>query len=275
MSYPIGIDFGSNYARIACYSPAKGLQILQINDNSSSISSQALPTVIAFSHEQGLIYGDAALNQINRNAKNTFLRINTFLGPSSIHSNQSNPQFLSKLQSQWDLTQTRRKRDPALHTTEEFPSFNVAYKNNTLNLSPEELSAALISKLMRATNQHKQSSHAHGHQPPPAVINVPCSFTLAQRQALRNSCLISGITSLRIVSNPSAIALAYAHRLRLLGAETKNIRHILVVDFGASKCDVGVVEISSDLSSVKVLGMDSALDLGGDCFDDRIGKLVN
>ncbi len=95
-----------------------------------------------------------------------------------------------------------------------------------------------------------------------AVITVPAYFTHPQRTATIRAGTDAGLTVLKIISEPTAAALAYGLRT---GAER---RHVLVYDLGGGTFDVSLVEISAD--GLRVVATDGDHKLGGRDWDDRL-----
>ncbi|MDR1730486.1 MAG: Hsp70 family protein [Synergistaceae bacterium] len=86
------------------------------------------------------------------------------------------------------------------------------------------------------------------------VLAVPACFTLLQREALSRSAEAAGLHETRIISEPTAAALAF-------GGEGR----FLVLDFGAGTVDVSVVE--SEDGVWQVLESTGATSVGGYDFD--------
>ena len=70
-----------------------------------------------------------------------------------------------------------------------------------------------------------------------AVITVPAYFTSDQRAATKNAGRIAGFNVLRIINEPTAAAIAYAH--------TKNAQgNVLVFDLGGGTFDVTIMRVA-------------------------------
>jgi len=92
-------------------------------------------------------------------------------------------------------------------------------------LSPEEISAAVITKMKEAAEAYL------GEKVTEAVITVPAYFNDAQRQATKDAGAIAGLEVKRIVNEPTAAALAY-------GLDKKKDGTIAVFDFGGGTFDI-------------------------------------
>jgi molecular chaperone DnaK len=124
--------------------------------------------------------------------------------------------------------------------------------------TPEEISARVLGKLKKAAEDHL------GEKVTQAVITVPAYFNDAQRQATKDAGKIAGLEVLRIVNEPTAAALAYAHGKKTGDKE----RLVAVYDLGGGTFDISLLEVAHDVVEVLATGGDTHL--GGDDFDQTI-----
>ena len=122
-------------------------------------------------------------------------------------------------------------------------------------LSPEEISAAVITKMKEAAEAYL------GEKVTEAVITVPAYFNDAQRQATKDAGAIAGLDVKRIVNEPTAAALAY-------GLDKKKDGTIAVFDFGGGTFDISILEVSEGVVEVKSTNGDTHL--GGDNIDQAV-----
>src|SRR6201991_972234 len=122
--------------------------------------------------------------------------------------------------------------------------------------TPQEISARILGKLKRDAEQYL------GDTVTDAVITVPAYFNDAERQATKEAGEIAGLNVLRIITEPTAAALAYG----LDKGETEQT--ILVFDLGGGTFDVSLLEIGEGVIEVKATSGDNHL--GGDDWDERI-----
>ncbi|KAL2969486.1 hypothetical protein AAZX31_15G084400 [Glycine max] len=145
------------------------------------------------------------------------------------------------------------------------PMVAVTYKGEEKLLAPEEISSMVLFKM-------KEVAEAHlGHFVKDAVITVPAYFSNAQRQATKDAGKIAGLNVLRIISEPTAAAIAY-------GLDRKGLRvgeqNVLVFDLGGGTFDVSLVTIYEEMFKVKASVGDTHL--GGVDFDNKlVNHLVN
>ena len=124
------------------------------------------------------------------------------------------------------------------------------------NFTPEEISAAVLTKLKRAAEA------AIGEPVTRAVITVPAYFNDAQRNATKRAGELAGLTVERIINEPTAAALAYG--LDKLKEKSK----IAVYDLGGGTFDLSILELNHGV--FQVLSTNGNTRLGGDDLDRRI-----
>ncbi|GIJ27002.1 molecular chaperone DnaK [Micromonospora qiuiae] len=122
------------------------------------------------------------------------------------------------------------------------------------------LSALVLQRLKR------QAEAALGRPVSRAVVTVPEYFTHPERAATLEAARLAGLYVPRIISEPTAAALAYGLRP---GPQT---RTVLVYDLGGGTFDITLVRIAAD--EIRVLGSAGNHELGGRDWDDRLAQLV-
>jgi len=128
------------------------------------------------------------------------------------------------------------------------------------NVSPEEISAAVLRKLKRDAEIYFSDPVTR------AVITVPAYFNDAQRTATRRAGELAGFTVERIVNEPTAAALAYG--LDKLREKSK----IAVYDLGGGTFDLSILELNDGV--FQVLATNGSTRLGGDDLDRRIVEFL-
>jgi heat shock protein 1/8 len=96
-----------------------------------------------------------------------------------------------------------------------------------------------------------------------AVVTVPAYFNDSQRQATKDAGTICGLNVLRIISEPTAAAIAYG-----LDKKTVGERNVLVFDLGGGNSDVSLLTTEEGIFEVKATAGDNHL--GGEDFDNRL-----
>lgn len=121
--------------------------------------------------------------------------------------------------------------------------------------SPEEIS----SQILRALKADAEELLEHRIQK--AVITVPAYFSENARTATRQAATLAGFDILRLLSEPTAAALAY-------GLEKAEEGYYVVYDLGGGTFDVSVLHLEEGVFEVKSVGGDT--NLGGDSLDEEI-----
>merc|ERR1712137_300975 len=96
-----------------------------------------------------------------------------------------------------------------------------------------------------------------------AVVTVPAYFNDSQRQATKDAGVISGLSVLRIINEPTAAAIAYG-----LDKKAGGEKNVLIFDLGGGTFDVSLLTIEDGIFEVKATAGDTHL--GGEDFDNRI-----
>lgn len=121
--------------------------------------------------------------------------------------------------------------------------------------NPVQISADILYRLKQIATDRL------GMEPGGAVITVPAYFNDAQRQATRQAAELAGLHVLRLLSEPTAAAIAYG-----LDAKTDGV--FLVFDLGGGTLDVSILKLSRGVFEVIAVSGDTHL--GGDDFDHRL-----
>ena len=125
--------------------------------------------------------------------------------------------------------------------------------------SPVEISAMILAKL-------KADTEAQLGQPVKrAVVTVPAYFNDSQRRATSDAAAVAGLEVARLVSEPTAAALAY-------GLDTENAHTVLVWDLGGGTFDVSILELGEGVFQVKSVCGNTLL--GGDDYDTRLADYL-
>jgi molecular chaperone HscA len=118
--------------------------------------------------------------------------------------------------------------------------------------SPVEVSAEILASL-RQRAEDTFDDELFG-----AVVTVPAYFDDAQRQATKDAAELAGLNVLRLVSEPTAAAIAY-------GLDNGSEGLFAVYDLGGGTFDISLLRMTRGVFEVVATGGDSAL--GGDDID--------
>ncbi|MEO6087690.1 MAG: Hsp70 family protein [Umezawaea sp.] len=123
-----------------------------------------------------------------------------------------------------------------------------------------ELSALVLGHLKA------QAEAALGVPVTRAVVTVPDYFTHPQRSATIEAGRLAGLEVPRIISEPTAAALAYGLR------PGPAPRRVLVYDLGGGTFDISLVDI--DAKGITVLSTEGDHELGGRDWDERLATII-
>ena len=123
------------------------------------------------------------------------------------------------------------------------------------DFTPEEISAKVLSFMKGYAESYL------GQTVTKAVITCPAYFNDDQRQATKNAGTIAGLDVVRVISEPTAAALAY-------GMDSKKSGKILVFVLGGGTLDVSILDIGD--GTFEVLSTSGDTNLGGDDWDHHV-----
>lgn len=124
-------------------------------------------------------------------------------------------------------------------------------------VTPVEVSAEILRAIKR------RAEEALGGEVRQAVITVPAYFDDAARTATKHAAALAGIEVLRLLSEPTAAALAY-------GLESGAEGIYAVYDLGGGTFDISLLKLEKGVFQVLATGGDTQL--GGDDFDRAVAE---
>jgi molecular chaperone HscA len=124
-------------------------------------------------------------------------------------------------------------------------------------LTPVEVSGDILAALKERAEDHLERPVEQ------AVITVPAYFDDAARTATRDAARLAGLEVLRLVSEPTAAALAY-------GLDKGAEGLYAVFDLGGGTFDISLLRMEKGVFQVLATGGDAAL--GGDDFDHAVAE---
>jgi len=230
MSVTIGIDLGTGNSCVAVMENG----VAKVIENSEG--ARTTPSVVAWADKE-LLVGAAATRQSVTNSENTVSVVKRLIGRR--YDDKS---------VQEDIKNLPYKIVPA-------DNGDAWISVKTHSYSPQEISAKILTKMKETAESYL------GKKVDSAVITVPAYFNDAQRQATKDAGKIAGLNVLRIISEPTAAALAW-------GLDKNGAGKVVVFDCGSGTHDVSVLDIGGGV--VEVLSTSGDTHLGGEDFNNRL-----
>uniref|UniRef100_A0A672K3J7 Heat shock cognate 71 kDa protein n=1 Tax=Sinocyclocheilus grahami TaxID=75366 RepID=A0A672K3J7_SINGR len=190
--------------------------------------NRTTPSYVAFTDTERLI-GDAAKNQVAMNPNNTIFDAKRLIG--------------------------RKFNDPVVQSDMKLWPFKVISEDGKPKV--QEISSMVLVKMREIAEAYL------GQRVNNAVITVPAYLNDSQRQATKDAGVIAGLNVLRIISEPTAAAIAYG-----LDKGRRGERNVLIFDLGGGTFDVSILTIEDGIFEVKATAGDTHL--GGEDFDNQM-----
>ncbi|GBG85879.1 hypothetical protein CBR_g40691 [Chara braunii] len=240
----LGIDLGTSFCAVAVCTK-NGVEVVP-----SSQGQRTVPSYVAFP-PTGVLVGETARQHGLSSPEDCVYEIKRLMGRSFL-----DPRVQEK-SKMWPFTLVSGPRNGVLI---QLPSGRV--------IEPEEASAILLKEMKRIAQDYVGGG---GVEIKDAVITVPAYFNDSQRQATRAAGQRAGLHVLRLVSEPTAAAMAYWHQ-RKLGFRCDG-KKIMVFDLGGGTLDVSIITMKrreDDWYDCQVNMVEGDQHLGGADFDNRI-----
>src|SRR3982750_1291002 len=229
MAKTIGIDLGTTNSCVAVLEGGEPAVI------PNAEGGRTTPSVVAVTKDGQRLVGAPARRQQVTNPTNTIFSIKRFMGRK--------------------FDEVTEEMTIVPYEVDKGPNGDVRVQAGDKEYAPPEISAMILQKL------RTDAEAFLGEPVTDAVITVPAYFADAQIEATRDAGKIAGLNVLRIISEPTAAALAY-------GLEKESDQTILVFDLGGGPFGVSILELGEGVFEVKATNGDNHL--GGDNFDKAI-----
>lgn len=235
MAVVIGIDLGTTNSVVAMVEG--GMPIALPNEE----GNRTVPSVVVIQKDGSRLVGGMAKRQIMSNPTDTAYAIKRLIGRKYVDESVRKIEHLYP------------------YKIVESPNGDAYIMLNGRQFSPQELSAMILDYLRGLAEEYQ------GEEVVDAVITVPAYFDDAQRQATKDAGRIAGLNVLRLINEPTAVALAYGVRGNANGV-------VAVYDFGGGTFDISILDVSEGVFQVKSTRGDTFL--GGEDMDMRIAEFL-
>ena len=217
-NHAIGIDIGSSRVVIAVVKKG-GVEII-----ANEGTYRSTPTIISYGKERQM--GDSAKSKINKNIKNSVFAPTRYLGRKNENQFQT--------EKKYNFSKSQLK-DGKVY-------FNVQFENQKIDLSSEQVTAALFTKIKQILALNKIAAND-------CVVSVPSYFKSCERQALIDSANIAGIKILRVYNESTANVMNYGI-FRKSDLKSDEERLVGFVDFGYAKTSFFLAKFWKDKAEI-------------------------
>lgn len=174
------------------------------------------------------------------------------LTPSVISVDEDGSILIGKIAKERLLTHP----DKTAANFKRFMGTDKKYKLGNYIFTPEDLSSFILKSL-------KENAESYlGEEVTEAIISVPAYFNDAQRKATKRAGVLAGLNVERLISEPTAAALAYGLN------EENDETQFLIFDLGGGTFDVSILELFEGIMEVKSIAGDNFL--GGEDFNNEL-----
>jgi molecular chaperone DnaK len=236
MAKIIGIDLGTTNSCVAVMEGGEP----RVIENAEG--DRTTPSIVAFTKDNEVLVGQAAKRQAVTNPTNTLFAIKRLIG------------------RKYDEDVVQKDIDLVPYTIVKAENGDAWVEAGGKKMAAPEVSARVLMKMKKTAEDYL------GEEVTDAVITVPAYFNNHQRQATEDAGKIAGLNVRRVISEPTAAALAF-------GVDKKGgERKVAVYDLGGGTFDVSIIEIADvdGEHQIEVLSTSGDTFLGGEDFDKRV-----
>ncbi|MHB8874942.1 MAG: TIGR02266 family protein, partial [Myxococcaceae bacterium] len=235
----LGIDLGTTNSRVAIVQDGVA-RLVSLGTDGRTF---AIPSVVALDEKGRFLVGARAKAQVLADPQNTVY------GAKRLMGRRARSRKIRELS----------KRFPYAIVADMEGDAGVELRGRVFSLP--EIAAMLLKELKESVQNQL------GREISRAVLCVPAYFNDHQRAAMLDAGKLAGLDVLRLLNEPSAVALAFGHGRGLAR------KRILVYDLGGGTFDASVVELTGDDLEVVTTGGDNFL--GGLDFDVRLAQQLS
>ena len=232
----IGIDLGTTNSCVAVMEGGEP----RVIENAEG--DRTTPSIVAFTKDGEVLVGQSAKRQAVTNPTNTLFAIKRLIG------------------RKFDEDVVQKDIDLVPYKIVKADNGDAWVEAGGKKMAAPEISARVLMKMKKTAEDYL------GEEVTEAVITVPAYFNNHQRQATEDAGKIAGLKVRRVISEPTAAALAF-------GVDKKGgERKIAVYDLGGGTFDVSIIEIADvdGEHQIEVLSTSGDTFLGGEDFDKRV-----
>lgn len=237
----VGFDLGTTYSCVGIYHAISGLvEIIPAQRNRS-----CMPSIVSFLSNGTILLGFDAFDHLETNPKYTIYDAKRFIGK------KFSKETFEKIQEDYPFELIRND--------DGYVNFIVS--ENGTQVTPQQIGSLLLKHLKALVEKHLQVPKVKL-----CVLSVPAEFDDEQRNATKQAAELIGIKVERIISEPTAAALAYGLHKR------ENVRYVLVIDIGGGTTDVSLLSVQGGMFSTQAMAGNNRL--GGQDFNQNLFNYI-
>jgi stress 70 chaperone-associated protein len=204
-----------------------------------------MPSIVSFLSNGTILLGYDAFDHLETNPKYTIYDAKRFIGK------QFSSETIEKIQKDYPFELIR--------TDQGYIEFIIS-KNGT-RITPEQIGSLLLKHLKELVEKYLIIPKIKL-----CVLSVPAEFNEKQRKATKQAAELSQLKVERIISEPTAAALAYGLHKR------DNVRYVLVIDIGGGTTDVSLLSVQGGMFSTQAMAGNNRL--GGQDFNQNLFNYI-
>ncbi|GBG75959.1 hypothetical protein CBR_g21201 [Chara braunii] len=215
----IGIDLGTSYCCVAVFRNIDKIEVIP-----NALGRRLTPSYVAFAGEDGCLVGDVAKKHGMTNPAECIFEVKRLMGRSFRDAT------VQEDAKKWPFKVSSGLHGEVVVSVPQGPG-------RASSMKPEDISARLLRTMKQIAEDFADCPITD------AVITVPAYFNHSQRKATMAAGVSAGLKVLRLMSEPTAAALAYSYQ-QLIRKEAMG-RTVLVFDLGGGTFDVSIVTIDA------------------------------
>lgn len=246
MKKPFGIDIGSTYSKIAIYNVQRGPRMVK-----DKYARSAIPSIVSYSDRDHILQGSNAETCIKRNSSSTIYDTKRMIGQ------RYSSNIINSMKNNWSFKVEKDEKDDGIL---------IDIPTQHKKLRPYEVTAELLKYLITIGNYTLPKKLQNRN----AVITVPANFSEVQREEIIKAAELAEITTLRLLSEPTAVGIACAYIYDLFSGNDSST--VLIYDFGGYALNVTLLKVDKNNQKNNFVFMIKAFEcdthLGGHDFDE-------
>lgn len=251
----VGIDLGTTYSVIGVCHRGE-VHIVDLGEVGKTSSSYLMPSWVTFLPD-GVLVGQQAKDASVSHARDTLYDTKRLIGRAFadpvVQDELSTYPF--EVLEETEAAESNEYIEPLAST----PVLRVGEGASEQRVSPTRVATILLSEMKTRLEKWLYWRKRFGWSLKKATVSVPANFDAHQRLATLEAGRQAGLTTVQLITEPAAAALAY--RLD----KVKGVGYVVIFDFGGGTLDVALLLLDKDIFQVIATAGDPHL--GGEDVD--------